>query len=64
MNSSNAILGAAVLGSAVLNGVPLSTDGNAVISSDAGGSVVKETIYITDEDGNRIIDEDNNYIIE
>ena len=63
MNSNNAILGIAVLGAAVLNTAPLSNDGS-VFGFDTGGDVVKETIYLTDEDGNRITDEDNNYKTE
>lgn len=60
MNNGNAILGIALLGVATLNASPLS-DVQMIGQSDANAGE-KETIYLTDEDGNRLTDEDNNYL--
>ena len=53
-----AVIGAANIGCAVL------TDYNAIATGydDDGGAVVKETFYLADDEGNRITDDENNYI--
>ena len=57
-----AVLCAAVLGTANL-GCAVLTDYNAVATGfDDGGTVVKETFYLADDEGNRILDDESNYI--
>ena len=58
-----AVLCAAVLGTANLE-CALMTDYNAVVNSgfDDGGTPVRETFYLADDEGDLILDDKNNYI--
>lgn len=61
MNNNNATLGVAILNVASIDASSLSGNGQSFLF-DGGDGGIKETIYLTDEDGNRLTDEDNNYL--
>ena len=58
---NNAVLGIAVFGTALLDSAVLSDTYNADISAGGGGE--KETVYLADDEGIRILDDEDNYII-